>query len=125
MPLTLTGVDAFLAALTKLAPDLAAAAGVLETEHAADAADQLRQTVPVVTGTLRRSIHVARTAASGARVSTQIVMGAPYAHFVEFGTRDTPARPAFVPITRRAREAFVRAVVERVRAEGLQVDGLP
>ena len=31
----------------------------------------------------------------------------PMPHYVEFGTRYVPARPAFVPITRRAREAFV------------------
>ena len=121
--LTLTGVDDLLKALDRLAPDLTAAAGALETAMADDAVSALRASVPVKTGRLRNSIHVQRGASSGTRVSTQIVVGAPYAHFVEFGTARTPPRPAFVPIVRRARERFVQAVIDRVEDAGLEVKG--
>ena len=121
--LTLTGFDALLQALERLAPDLTDAAGALESAIAAEAVQALRARVPLHTGRLRNSIQATRTTTSGARVRTAIVMGAPYAHFVEFGTARTPARPAFVPITRRARERFVTAVVDRVRNEGLTVTG--
>ena len=123
--LTLTGVDELLEALRTLGPDLTAAAGPLEAAIAEDAAGALRAAVPVVTGTLRRSIHVTRPTTAGSKVSAKVVVSAPYAGHVEFGTRYRPARPLFVPTIRRAREAFVAKVVARVRAEGLTVTGAP
>ena len=54
---------------------------------------------------------------------TQIVVTAPYAHFVEFGTATTTPTPAFVPQSRIGRERFTAAVISRVKARGLVVGG--
>ena len=121
--MTLTGFDELLQALERLAPGLTTAAAGLEATIADDAVQTLRASVPVDTGRLRNSIQAQRSTTAGATVRTAIVMGAPYAHFVEFGTARTPPRPTFVPIMRRAREQFVRAVVARVKDEGLEVTG--
>ena len=77
------------------------------------------------TGRLRNSIQVAAGAPSGAAGQYRRSSSArPMPHFVEFGTART-SRPArrLCPIIRRAREAFVQAVIDRVKAEGLEVTG--
>jgi len=122
--LTLTGVDELQQAFDRLAPDLTSEAGPLARSIADDAADDLRAAVPVVTGNLRRSIRVQAGRTSGAtKVSSQVVVGAWYAHIVEFGSRYVAARPVFVPVIRRSRERFVKAVVDAVREKGLTVSG--
>jgi hypothetical protein len=122
--LKLGGVDAFLAELTRLAPELASEAASLQAAIAEQAATTLRAAYPSVTGGLRASVEVQREgSASPARVFTRLVVTAPYAGFVEFGTSRTAPRPSFVPISRRSREDFVRAVIARVKARGLGVTG--
>jgi len=121
----LTGVDELLAELDRLAPDLAAEAGPLQQAIATETADTLRAAYPVVTGTLRGSVHVAReSSTSPVRVFTEVAVTAPYAEFFEFGTARTAPTPTFVPITNHGREQFLTAVIERVRAHGLTVEGL-
>lgn len=122
--LRLGGVDDLLAALARLAPDLAAEAGPLALAFAEQTADSIRAAYPVVTGRLRDSVQVADARGRGpARVFTQISVGAPYAGFVEFGTSSIGPHPVFVPMARRGRAAFVRAVIDQVRDRGLTVTG--
>ena len=120
----LTGVDELLAEMARLSPDLAAEAVGLQIAAANDTADALRAALPVATGVLRGSVQVQREGSiSPARVFTRIAVTAPYAEFVEFGTSRTAPTPAFVPITRRGREAFVKTIIGRVRDRGLTIHG--
>jgi HK97 gp10 family phage protein len=122
--LTLGGVDELLAELARLAPDLAAEAGPLQATIATETAAEIRAGFPSITGNLRRSVEVHREGStSPARVFTEVAVTAPYAHFVEFGTKDRSPAAVFVPATRRGRERFVKAIVDRVRARGLDVTG--
>lgn len=123
--LVLGGVEELLAELQRLSPDLTTEAIALQSTIAQETADELRAALPVASGELRNSVRVQRESSnSPARVFTEVSVNAPYAHFVEFGTADTAPQPAFVPITRRGRETFVKAVVERVRAHGLEIGGI-
>ena len=120
----LSGVDELLAELNGLAPDLTTEAVALQQDAATDTAAELRAAYPSITGQLRGSVRVLRESSiSPARVFTRVEVTAPYAHFYEFGTTRTAAAPTFVPITRRGRERFVRAVIDRVRARGLTIGG--
>ena len=122
--LILRGVDELLTDLTRLAPDLTREAVGLQQATTSEAAAAIRNAYPSVTGRLRNSVQVARLSSSSpARVFTEVTVTAPYAHFVEFGTARTAPTPAFVPITRRAREQFARTVIARVKAHGLVVGG--
>jgi len=119
-----SGLEAFLDELGRLGPDLADEAAIEQRAIAEATADTLRAAYPVVTGRLRASVQVEYPgSASPARRFAQLVVGAPYAEFVEFGTARTRPSPAFVPISRRGREAFVKAVVARVRDRGFHVTG--
>jgi HK97 gp10 family phage protein len=122
--LRLSGVDELLAELMRLAPDLAAEAGPVQASIAAQTAAEIRAGLPSDTGRLRDSVTVQREGSnSPARVFTRVSVTAPYAHFVEFGTARTVPAAVFVPATRRGREQFADAMVERVRARGLTVTG--
>ena len=122
--LILGGVEELLAELARLAPDLTAETILLQQQITQDTADELRAALPVASGELRASVQVQRESSnSPARVFSQISVNAPYAHFVEFGTHDTAPQPAFVPVTRRGRETFVKAVVDKVRDRGLVIGG--
>ena len=122
--LILGGVDELLAELARLAPDLTAETILLQQQITQDTADELRAALPVASGELRASVRVQRESSnSPARVFTEVSVNAPYAHFVEFGTHDTAPQPAFVPVTRRGRETFVKAVVGKVRDRGLVIGG--
>ena len=122
--LTLGGVDELLQELTRLPTDLAADARAQQAAMTEQAAAAIRAAYPVDTGALRASVHVVTDGStSPARVFAAVVVDAPYAELVEFGTARTAPVPAFVPATRRGREQFVAAMVARVRAAGLQVDG--
>jgi hypothetical protein len=122
--LRLNGVDELLAELTSLAPDLAAETGPLELAIAEETAENLRTSYPVVSGELAGSVQVERASSSSpARVFARVVVRSPHAEFFEFGTSRMGPSPTFVPISRRGREAFVRAVIDRVRARGLEVSG--
>ena len=63
---------------------------------------------PRRTGRLRDSIAVAGDALAGFTVAAR----APYARFVEFGTRRIPARPFLAPALFRLRRALVERVGE-------------
>jgi len=122
--LKLTGVTELLEDLARLAPGLTAEAATLERTIGEQTAEALRAALPVVTGRLRASVQVSReSSVSPARVFTAIAVTAPYAQHVEFGTSRVPPRPVFVPISRRGRETFVKAVLDRVRQTGLKVTG--
>lgn len=124
--LKLSGVDEFLKELEALAPDLATEAGPLQAEHADAAAAELRAAYPERTGELRRSIQVARESSHSAyRRFTSVSILSPYAGFYEFGTSRSAPHPTFTPIMRRSREGFLSAIIARVRARGLTVQGGP
>lgn len=85
----------------------------------AEAAESLRRearsAAPVRSGKLRDSIAVAGDALPGFAVTAR----APYARFVEFGTRKVPARPFLMPALLRLRRALVQRVAETLsRAMG-------
>jgi len=122
--LRLAGVDELLDELIRLAPDLAIEAGPLERAAAAATADELRAALPMATGALRASVAVEPLGVTtSGRVATNVVVTAPHALYVEFGTARTPPRSTFVPVTRRGRQAFVRTIMDRVRDRGLVVGG--
>jgi len=122
--LKLTGVDELLDELRRVTPDLTADAAARQRTTAEQMAEQLRAALPVVTGRLRASVVVQHeSSTSPARVFTRIAVTAPYAEHVEYGTARVPPRPVFVPVSRRGREAFAKAVLERVRDTGLHVTG--
>ncbi|MCW2898567.1 MAG: hypothetical protein JWO67_832 [Streptosporangiaceae bacterium] len=64
----------------------------LELKLAADVADEAQRLAPVRSGTLRDSIHV-----EDGPDGVQVVASAPYAAYVELGTRHMPAEPFMVP----------------------------
>jgi len=122
--LRLGGIAELLAALERLAPALATKAAAVQQTIADETAEAIRAGSPSVTGTLRASVVVERAAStSPVRVFARVVVGAPYAEHVEFGTSRTAPAAVFVPAARRGREAFVKAVVGQVRAAGLTVTG--
>ena len=96
--LQLDGVTEWQRELATLTPDLTADAAAQQRTIAEQAAEEIRGRLPVVTGRLRASVIVQR----------------------EPGR--TPGR-VFTPVTRRARDAFVKAVVDEVRQTGLKVTG--
>lgn len=120
----LSGVDELLAELKDLAPDLTAEARTLQEEQTAQTASELRAAYHVVSGELRGSVQVRALQHAGPGVRSEVTVGARHAHFYEFGTARTAPNATFVPITRRGREAYVAAVVARVRDRGLTVGGL-
>ena len=121
--LRIDGLDAFLDELARLAPDLAADAAALQADQAERTAAEIRAGYPVVTGRLRASVVVQRRTTEANRVATEVAVTAPYARMVEFGTARTVPAAVFVPAMRRGRDAFVAALVARVRAWGLLVTG--
>lgn len=71
-----------------------------------------RSLVPVATGDLKAAIDGATTGTSG-RVGLVALGGARGPHywrFVEFGTRNMPARPFFRPAAESEREAFIQRI---------------
>jgi len=48
-------------------------------------------------GTLRRSIYATKASRSEGRISVRVGSSAPYAVYVEFGTRDAEAQPFLLP----------------------------
>jgi HK97 gp10 family phage protein len=80
----------------------------------ADAAETLRaeaaSAAPRKTGRLRASIAVLREGFSGLAVAAR----APYARFVELGTRRVPARPFLWPALFRLRRALIARIGEIV-----------
>jgi len=119
-----TGITELLAALERLAPDLAAAAVTQEKAIATQTVEAIRAGYPLVTGTLRNSVQIQKQGSTTpVRPFTQIAVTAPYATLVEFGMARTAPRPVFIPAIRRAREALVKDVVEKIRQQGLTVTG--
>ena len=122
--LKLTGVDELIAELKAFVPDVVGDTRPLELRMAQETADTLRAAYPSVTGALRASVTVEPApSTSPARVFTGLRVGVDYAEFYEFGTAHQGATPTFVPITRRGREAFVKATVGLVERSGLEVKG--
>jgi len=122
--LKLDGVTELQRELATLTPDLAEAAAAQQRTIGEQAAENIRARLPVVTGRLRASVIVQREPGrTPGRVFTRIAVTAPYAEHVEFGTSRVAPRPVFAPGTRRAKDAFAKAVIEEVRATGLKVTG--
>jgi len=122
--LQLDGVTEWQRELATLTPDLAEGAAAQQRTIAEQAAEEIRGRLPVVTGRLRASVIVQREPGrTPGRVFTRIAVTAPYAEHVEFGTSRVAPRPVFVPVTRRARDTFVKAVIDEVRQTGLKVTG--
>lgn len=63
---------------------------------------EAKQLAPVRTGDLRDSIDKDQTGP----YEWEVFAGVDYAHFVEFGARNTPAHPFLVPAVDAARERF-------------------
>ncbi len=103
--------------IAELNPRMAAAV----QESAQLVVNSARSRVPVATGRLRDSIH-AKEGKNPLRV--QVVAdaqamgtsGAPYGHFVEFGTVYGPAQPFLVPAVEETRAAATEIGVAALRA---------
>lgn len=83
---------------------------------AARAAEKARRRVPVRTGRLRGSIRSGASGDCGAEVSAS----APYAAFVEYGTRRKAARPYLMPSAKEevsAMKSELSALVKRAFEE--------
>jgi HK97 gp10 family phage protein len=72
-------------------------------EHANKIASDARARAPVQTGFLRSSIHVESVTAGK---EAQIVVGADYGRFVEYGTYKMAARPFLIPALEADKQAF-------------------
>ena len=105
MTMTVLGVPQLLARFAKAAAlgEVAQHAGsaALAEEVATDA----RAIVPVDTGTLRDSIHTE---------PGKVVVTAPYAAFVEYGTADTSAQPYLRPAADTANDEHALGVAAAV-----------
>jgi HK97 gp10 family phage protein len=92
--------------LATMAKDMTNAARPIVSVSAEDAADLMRARYPLgATGRLRDSVvvHENTQKRTATHVSWQVTNTAPYAHFVEFGTRYMGARPVFVPTRNQQR----------------------
>ncbi|HYG66098.1 MAG TPA: HK97-gp10 family putative phage morphogenesis protein [Anaeromyxobacteraceae bacterium] len=91
-----------------------AAAVAEETLAGAEAvAREAKALAPVDTGRLRASIEALREG----RTSAVVVARAPYAAFVEYGTRRMAAQPFMRPAAQRARAEVAARIGEAVRRE--------
>ena len=122
--LNLGGVEELLRELEALAPGLTSEASTLQSSIASETVAAIRAAYPSVTGALRASVQAERlSSTSSARVFTQVTVSSPYVEYVEFGTAHTTPTPTFVPLTLIGREQFAKAVIDRVKARGLDVGG--
>ena len=87
--------------------------------NASDAATIARQLVPVDTGHLRSTIAVSQSAGGVVR----LVVGAYYAHFVEFGTIFMAAQPFFNPALAAVRSSLKKDLKRLLKdnAPGLSI----
>jgi HK97 gp10 family phage protein len=107
--LNVTGVDEFKAALNRLDSSMVRQVHEQLRKWALDVKTSAGKRVPVVTGTLRRSIF--------ARVSewtVEVGADAVYAACVEFGTRFMRARPFLFPAVQEALPVLESVVCEAV-----------
>lgn len=100
------------------------AAGILET-HATRAQAAIVAAYPVITGEMREKVVVKprRSFRSLARVAYDLISGAFYARFYEFGTVHQRARPIFFPTTSAGKRAATADVVAYVETQGIRVTG--
>lgn len=77
-----------------------------------------QQNAPVLTGTLRRSIHTITGGGTGKALTALVGPSVDYGKFVEFGTRRMAARPFLIPALEAEREPFksrIKAVLDHLR----------
>lgn len=112
MGATWHGLDAFTQQLQTLPTDLTTAAQPIVQQSAEEAGDVMRARYPVVTGRLRDSVVVRELARkrTETNVSWLVANTAPYAHFVEYGTRSTPPRPVFIATRNQKRRDMYAAL---------------
>jgi HK97 gp10 family phage protein len=126
MPATLRfeGLDQLIDELAALPQGLTAGADQDALELATAAAASLRASLPRgETGRLRASVSVRRVSPTGGQVGAFVAVRAPYAHYVEYGTRYVRPRPVITPTVRRHKDAMIAAQIARLRAAGLKVTG--
>lgn len=73
--------------------------------------EEAKSRAPVRTGTLRDSIRVRRVN----QYRNDVVVGAPYGQFVEFGTSRMAAQPFFIPAAESVRDEFIKLAREALR----------
>jgi len=106
---TVEGMERLAKKLETLPEDVREGVRKAVKDETREVADDMRRTVPRLTGELARSIQVEITnnGVSGAAVAT-----ARHATFVEHGTEDTPERPFAAPAAERSRKRFPKRLRE-------------
>lgn len=110
--LEVTG-DKAVVAMFKVAPErIKAKLAEIVSEYAFLIQREAMILAPVDTGFLRSSIVVMD---AGEPTEKDVVAATDYAHFVEFGTKRTPAQPFMMPAAMKYREDFKEAVAGVLR----------
>lgn len=99
------GLARTLANLARVAGGAEVAEEVAERVVSTEVAETAKSLAPVDTGALRDSI---------AQTSEGVVVGAPYAVFVEYGTSESPAQPFVRPAIDEAHEETAAVAVSAV-----------
>lgn len=107
-----SGLDALLAKLNDLPKDMAKGAERAVADETEEVAQDMRDSVPVVTGELREGIQAESEGLSGKAVST-----AQHSFAIEGGTSRMPAQPFAQPAAERSRTRFPGRVSDYVREE--------
>lgn len=107
-----TGMDSLLGKLAALPDQMRAGAEKAVADETQEVTEDMRNSVPVVTGALRDGMQAEVDGLSGKAVST-----AAHSFAVEGGTSRQPAQPFAQPAAERSRTRFPGRVAESVRGE--------
>lgn len=100
--------------LQTLAADMAHEAQPRVTAAAEQAAAHMRARAPYDTGRLRASIVVQPETRGPNAASTRLTVRAPYAVYLEYGTRYMRPRSLFIPILNASRRAMLEDISQDV-----------
>jgi Bacteriophage HK97-gp10, putative tail-component len=120
---TIEGLPELRAWFAALPQDVRDDGRVIVHTAAQQAYDRVYTQLPVRTGYLRSQLAVVGGDPSPTEALAYLTNRAPYAHFVEHGTHDTPPVHVFVPETHRQEAAMWLALAAMVEHKGLEVTG--
>lgn len=109
------GVDDLLRKLGKLSGGVKPAAEVAVVAGAQPINNQAKVNAPVLTGNLRRSLHVGDPGWSGTVVSVEIGTDVEYAPYQEFGTSRNAAQPFLRPAVDSMKGQAVNEAIDVLR----------
>lgn len=112
LTIKVSGLDALMSELTGLPDKMRKGAERAVADETEEVTQEMRDSVPVVTGALRDGMQAEVDGLSGRAVST-----APHSFAVESGTSRQPAQPFAQPAAERSRVRFPDRVAGEVRGE--------